>query len=173
MFDLTLLLILIVSFFGIIIGYFLSLIAPEELIPGKDYLLFYRKLIISLLIGVFFTFFINDLLFKIITFFIAFVIKFIIFYKIKHFNNLSEKFYSIFYYLCPFFIIYVNNDLNYLIIISIIVFVLGTINSSIFSIKYVKDEKIFEKFVLFKKMLFIYLPYLIISLVSLFVMIFI
>ncbi|MFP4403063.1 MAG: hypothetical protein ACLFPJ_01790 [Candidatus Woesearchaeota archaeon] len=167
--HITLFFISISTFCGIIIGYLLSLIAPEELICGKKYFINFKKILITIFISFFITFLFNNLIIKSIIFIILVILSNIILFKI----NIKNKYYSTFYYVSFLPIIIVSQNINYLITMSIIVYILSTVYSTIFSanLKYVKNEKIINKITLFKHTMLNFYPYLIFSNIGIIILI--
>ncbi|MBT3408152.1 hypothetical protein HN415_05730 [Candidatus Woesearchaeota archaeon] len=120
------LLLSIVIFLGTICGYALSLIAPEELIPGKNYLKFFYSIVVGLIIAM-----TLNPLYKIISWIIFFLIVYLTF-KLK---------YSKYLYLIIGLILLTPNLINYNLII-ILLFILGFGVTSIEAVKFTKNNKI-------------------------------
>ena len=123
------LLLSIIIFLGTFSGYALSLIAPEELVPGKDYLKFFYSIIIGLII----TLTLNPF-YKIISWITFFIVVYLIF-KLK---------YSKYTYLIIGLILFIPNLINFNILI-ILLFILGFGVSSIEAVKFTKKNVIKQK----------------------------
>lgn len=121
--------ILLVCFLGIISGYFISLIAPEELRKGKTYFEWLARIIVFLIMLFFILIYETSSVFIII--FVIIVISLI---------TISKTYLDYLYSLFSIIIFTVSNNQNFLIIESSLIFILGIITASLFMIKFEKDE---------------------------------
>ncbi|MBT4824752.1 hypothetical protein HN695_04215 [Candidatus Woesearchaeota archaeon] len=124
------LLILLTSFSGIIFGYVLSLIAPEELNPGKKYFEWLARFLV-LLIMIFYI--INTPLTIFPLLFLAIIILMVIFSR------------EYLFYIYPLFGLVIWASLynqQLLIIQSSLIFILGIVISSMYMVQHEKKEEI-------------------------------
>ncbi|MBI4453335.1 hypothetical protein HY636_01710 [Candidatus Woesearchaeota archaeon] len=123
------LLILLVCFLGIISGFFISLIAPEELRKGKTYFEWLARIIVFLI--VLFFILMQERLTVFVAVFMIIIIAIII---------ISKAYLDYLYSLSSIIIFTISNNQKSLIIESSLVFILGIITASLFMIRFEKNE---------------------------------
>ncbi|MGM5482945.1 MAG: hypothetical protein ACQESF_05760 [Nanobdellota archaeon] len=143
-------LLLLIVFSGIVSGYFLSLIAPEELEQGQRYF----EILRNILFGMFVYFLVQGLTHNTIISLILAVTVFCLTYRVPYF--------SAYYALSGLSIFFLINS-GYLLIVCVILFVLGLTMASLYSSCYVKYEKIKQKKALIVNILKAYFWFLIIG----------
>ncbi|MBT4541093.1 hypothetical protein HOC35_06270 [Candidatus Woesearchaeota archaeon] len=147
-------LILLVSFLGIISGFILSLIAPEELRSGKRYFDWLARIIVFLIMF-FFIIYTKATSFHYI--FLVIIILLVLFTKNKYLD------YS--YPLFSIVIFFSLESTTLLLIQSSLIFILGLVIASLFMTKYENKEKIIgSRIKIFGLLLLRYVLFLIIGL---------
>ncbi len=130
----------ITAFTGILAGYLLALIAPEELEIGKKYFILFQNMAYTLFLFVLFSFFLE-------TFIASFVIS-IAFFTLTYFYDIAKILYipsaAIFFFI---------NDSNVLLLSSFLFFLTGVGIASHEAVKYVKKEQIKQKKILLKNLI--------------------
>ena len=147
-------LILLVCFFGIIFGYILSLITPEELRKGRRYFDWLARILIFLIMF-FFIMYTKMTIFSII--FLVIVILIVLFARKTYLDYL--------YPLMGIIILLTIQNTSLLIIEASLVFIFGLVIASLFMTKFEKGEKICgSKIKIFLQLLFRYVLFLAIGL---------
>ncbi len=125
------LLILIVCFSGIIFGFILSLVAPEELRPGQKYLNWLLKLLVFLVVFFFIIQSVN-------TFFtLAFL-----FVVVVSATILGKRYLQYIYPLFSIILLIVSRSQTLLVIEASLVFMIGLVMSSLYMVNFENSENI-------------------------------
>jgi hypothetical protein len=129
---------ILVAFLGIFAGYFLSLIAPEEIKEGYKYFVIMQNTLFSILIAVIAFYFTGMItgsaLISIAVSLILAVLAFALLY--------SKNFVGALYVFLGITLYTVRDRTEYLIIISCLIYFIGITAASMLAYDYVKDEKI-------------------------------
>lgn len=133
MFNMTI--VALLSFLGVIGGYFLVLIAPEEIEPGYKYFVIFQNLLLSSLIASIIIVFFNS---KYVSFF-AIGISLFVFYFLYRYNFAQRIFVAV-----PVVFVFLREESLVIFFMALIV-VLGMGISTVQGIDYVKNEKIKKK----------------------------
>lgn len=132
-------------FLGVIAGYALALIAPEELRPGYKNLVVFRNILFSAFAAVICFYYINGY----INYFVfPLLIAVIMLY------GLSKKdFFIYLYWLSSVSLAFLWQSKDYLMVVSVLLFLCGMCSASISAVSYVKDDNILKKKALLLKIL--------------------
>lgn len=150
-------LILITCYLGIIGGYFLAIIAPEELKKGRKYFVFLGKIIIILIISFL-------IWHQGINYFTGFYMALILLVCI-----LSERYMEYIYPLTAIALFLSKESMESLIYQSSFIFILGMVMGSLFMAEHEKNEKIENKIKLFFLLFLRYIFFVIIGLLFCFI----
>jgi len=129
----------LIAFLGLISGYFLALIAPEEIKPGYKYLVIWQNILISVAIGFVFSGFISVI--------VAVMVILLLLMK-----NLAPKLYIF----SGLLIFLADNQL----VMAVLVFLFGMPIAGTAAYDYVKKDKINEKMASFHHLIKNYIWYL-------------
>jgi predicted Na+-dependent transporter len=147
--------ILLVSFLGIISGFFLSLIAPEELKPGKKYFDWIARIILFLIMFFFITYTKSGIFHYIYLLIIIFIVLIA-----------RDKYLDFSYPLFSIVLFFSIIDKTLLLIQSSLIFILGLVIASMFMMKYEKKEAIMgSRIKIFGMLLLRYVLFLVIGLI--------
>lgn len=127
-------------YLGVIGGYFLAMIAPEELKPGYKYLVIFQNIVSSIFVSVVALFLMNGIVKPIPADIIAMLAAIGTYYYLCQ-KNLSRWIFMV----GGIFIFFSRNDVNFHLLISVILFMIAAINVSAYAEKYVKKDEIKKK----------------------------
>ncbi len=136
-------LVTIVAFSGVLAGYFLSLIAPEELELGKKYFILFQNMSYALFLLVI-TFYFTSLI-------IVSSLVSVLVFSLGYFYNVSK-----FLYIPSGLLFFFVGQDEILLLVSILFFLTGMGAGSYEATKYVKNEKVNGKINLLRSLLFYY-----------------
>jgi hypothetical protein len=142
----------IVAFLGVLAGYFLCLIAPEEIKDGYKYFAALQNILFSIFVSVLFMFLVGGFTNSIIIIFVPIILGVIVFF-ILHWKNIVRRIYI--FIGIPLYIL--RDSMGYLLAASTIIFLIGIAIAGIAANDYVKNEKIPEKIRLLKKLMIEYI----------------
>ena len=146
---------IVAVFFGIVGGFVLSWIAPEELLPGKKYFVFAKKLIFTLILLLLVYFLQLGLFYEILL--IVIILLFVIVIPLKS---------VIFYPATAVILMLVSQQPNFFMVMSVLIFIYGMIISTLFCSRFVKKEKLQGNiFLILFKLLLRYISFLVIGIV--------
>lgn len=115
----------LISFFGLILGIILILIAPEEQKPGKKYFVFLQNLFFVLAVFFLLYFFKINIFLNLL----AVILLAVYFFKIKIKDNFKKS--QMMYFLLAVIFFFSLKDLNLVLIESAIIFLFGMLTGSL------------------------------------------